>query len=86
MHTSEIQPSIALASAGLKLDKLPNLKGWLERIAQRPGVKKGLEVPSKGIASKLADHIADPTADPDIRKRLEESEAKVASAKQALAK
>ena len=31
--------------SGVSIDKLPNLKNWLDRIAQRPAVKKGIIVP-----------------------------------------
>lgn len=31
--------------AGVSLDGLPNVQGWLERVAERPAVKRGLDVP-----------------------------------------
>lgn len=69
---------------GITVDKLPNVKAWLERIAERPAVKKGLEVPSKGSAAKLGANVADPTADPDLKKSYEKALQKVEKARAAL--
>ncbi|MBB42916.1 MAG: glutathione S-transferase [Rhodospirillaceae bacterium] len=36
--------------AGISLDKFPNLKNWFERIADRPAVQRGLQVPPRNDA------------------------------------
>eukprot|EP01124_Arcella_intermedia_P003406 TRINITY_DN11874_c0_g1_i1.p1 TRINITY_DN11874_c0_g1~~TRINITY_DN11874_c0_g1_i1.p1 ORF type:complete len:245 (+),score=40.09 TRINITY_DN11874_c0_g1_i1:17-751(+) len=33
--------------AGVSIDDLPNLKNWLQRMGQREGVKKGMNIPPK---------------------------------------
>ncbi|KAK9803691.1 hypothetical protein WJX73_000719 [Symbiochloris irregularis] len=65
----------------ITFEKLPNVKAWLERIAERPAVKRGLDVPSKGNAGKLAANIANPTADPELKERYEKSLKKVENAR-----
>lgn len=32
--------------SGIDIDQFPNVKAWLERVLERPAVKKGLAVPS----------------------------------------
>ncbi len=45
--------------AGIKHEEVgPNVKAWIERIKERPAVKKGLEVPSR---SELLSKLDDPT-------------------------
>ena len=33
--------------AGVEIDDLPHLQRWIDRIAERPAVQKGLEVPGQ---------------------------------------
>ena len=41
---------------GVRLDLFPHLKEWMQRIAQRPAVRKGLEVPEPGDIGKALDN------------------------------
>ena len=43
----------AAAMSGEDLDSHPNLKAWLDRVAARPAVKKGLTVPMARDASQM---------------------------------
>ncbi|KAI1211300.1 glutathione S-transferase [Annulohypoxylon truncatum] len=45
--------NIALLS-GVELDRFPNIKKWLDRIHERPAVKKGLAVPQETAFSNAA--------------------------------
>lgn len=39
--------------AGVDIDKFPELKAWEERMAARPGVEKGKDVPDKHTVKEL---------------------------------
>lgn len=36
-------------NAGVDIDDLPHLKAWVKRIADRPAVSKGLDVPEENF-------------------------------------
>ena len=66
------------------MDNFPNVKAWVKRISERPAVKKGVAVPTEGMAAKANALAADPLADPDAKKNYEEALSKVQSARDAL--
>lgn len=41
------------AWAGVAIDDLPNLRGWLDRIRERPAVQRGLAVPVRADAAQV---------------------------------
>ena len=43
-------------NAGVDIDDLPHLKAWLKRIADRPAVSKGLDIPEENfVKAQLRD-------------------------------
>jgi glutathione S-transferase len=69
--------------SGLDLaGQFPNVAAWLDRLLERPAVKRGLAVPSESsmsnaaIAKKLAD------GDEEVRKREDEAKKLIADAKE----
>ena len=48
--------SAGVYDAGVDIDDLPHLKAWLKRIADRPAVSKGLDVPEENfVKAQLRD-------------------------------
>ena len=44
MLSSKIARSVC-AVAGISIDDLPNVKAWMQRIEERPAVKRGIDTP-----------------------------------------
>ena len=50
---SKIWAIILCMTAGIEIDDMPHLQAWLKRIEERPGVKKGLDVPDKNPLKEM---------------------------------
>lgn len=58
--------------AGIAFDKLPNIQAWVQRIAERPAVKRGLAVPAPdGNPVKLAAFAAGDRSEAFVKEKFE---------------
>lgn len=55
--------------AGVEVDEFPNLKKWMDKIAERPAVKEGLDVPEPNMMKEI---MGDPEK---MQKLIDESQA-----------
>lgn len=62
---------------GIDIKQYPNVDGWIDRIAKRDGVKKGLEVP---VQRKPIDKEAQKKAAEDVKGYIAEADKEIAAA------
>ncbi|KAF2492762.1 glutathione S-transferase II [Lophium mytilinum] len=70
-----------LQFSGVDIDQFPNLKAWWQRISERPAVKKGVEIPTKGAGFDNATYTQRLKDDPEYAAKEKEQKELIDAAK-----